>query len=108
MSVQTIRKALGELQDEPDNAMAWYYLADAHARSGNDAMAALATAERYYSIRAYAQAVSFAQRAQRKLKEGTNDWQRANDILSIAQIGAAEERKRSRLSHAPLDIRFGN
>ena len=96
------------LQDEPDNAMAWYYLADAHARSGNDAMAALATAERYYSIRAYPEAVSFAQRAQRKLKEGTNDWQRANDILSIAQIGAAEERKRSRLSHAPVDIRFAN
>jgi predicted Zn-dependent protease len=84
------------LQDEPDNGMAWYYLADAYARTGNDAMAALATAERYYAIGSYPQAMTFAQRAQGKLKEGTNDWQRANDILSTAQAGAAEQRKRSR------------
>ncbi len=84
------------LQNEPDNGMAWYYLADAYARTGNDAMAALATAERYYAIGSYPQAMTFAQRAQGKLKEGTNDWQRANDILSTAQAGAAEQRKRSR------------
>jgi predicted Zn-dependent protease len=86
------------LTAEPDNGMAWYYLADAYARSGDDAMAALATAERYYAIRAYPQAASFAQRAQGKLKEGTNDWQRANDILGIAQSEAGEMRKRSRFS----------
>lgn len=83
------------LTEEPDNAMAWYYLADAHARSGNDAMAALATAERYYALRAYPQAMNFAQRAQKRLSEGTNDWQRANDILSISQSAAGSE-KRSR------------
>jgi predicted Zn-dependent protease len=84
------------LQDEPDNAMAWYYLADAYARTDNDAMAALATAERYYSIQAFPQAMQFAQRAQGKLKEGSNDWQRANDILSISQAGASEQRRRGR------------
>jgi predicted Zn-dependent protease len=84
------------LQDEPDNGMAWYYLADAYARTGNDAMAALATAERYYALGSYSEAMTFAQRAQKKLNEGTNDWQRANDILSTAQAGAAEQRKRSR------------
>ena len=84
------------LQDEPDNGMAWYYLADAYARTGNDAMAALAMAERYYALGSYPQAMTFAQRAQTKLKEGTNDWQRANDILSTAQAGAADQRKRSR------------
>jgi predicted Zn-dependent protease len=73
---------------EPDNAMAWYYLADAYSRTGDDARAALATAERYYSLRAYPQAMQFSQRAQKKLKEGTNDWQRANDILSISQSEA--------------------
>ncbi len=83
------------LKDEPDNGMAWYYLADAYARSGDDAMAALATAERYYAIHAYPQAMSFAQRAQGKLKEGTGDWQRANDILAVAQ-GEAGEQRRSR------------
>ncbi|MCE9520834.1 MAG: M48 family metalloprotease [Alphaproteobacteria bacterium] len=84
------------LQDEQDNAMAWYYLADAYARTNNDDLAALATAERYFSIGAYGEAMSFARRAQSKLKEGSNDWQRANDILSIAQAGATEQRKRRR------------
>ncbi len=80
------------LTDEPDNGMAWYYLADAYARTGDDAMAALATAERYYSLGAYPQAMNFAQRAQRKLKEGSNDWQRANDILAISQSAAGKRR----------------
>jgi predicted Zn-dependent protease len=79
---------------EPDNAMAWYYLADAYSRTGDDARAALATAERYYSLKAYPQAMQFSQRAQKKLKEGTNDWQRANDILSIAQSEARNARDR--------------
>jgi len=79
------------LQDEPDNAMAWYYLADAYARTDDDAMAALATAERYYAIHAFPQAMTFARRAQDKLKEGSNDWQRANDILAIAQAEAAKQ-----------------
>ncbi len=81
------------LVDEPDNAMAWYYLADAYSRSGNDSMAALATAERYYALRQYPQAMNFSQRAISKLKEGTNDWQRANDILAIAQSEARESRR---------------
>jgi predicted Zn-dependent protease len=80
--------------DEPDNAMAWYYLADAYSRTGDDAMAALATAERYYSLKQYPQAMQFSRRAQGKLKEGTNDWQRANDILAVAQSEAKEARNR--------------
>ena len=78
------------LKDEPDNAMGWYYLADAYGRSGDDAKAALATAERFYSLRQYAQAISFSRRAQAKLREGSNDWQRANDIMSIAQAEASK------------------
>jgi predicted Zn-dependent protease len=78
---------------EPDNAMAWYYLADAYSRSGDDAMAALATAERYYSLRQFPQAMNFSKRAQAKLKEGTNDWQRANDILAVSQAEAGERRR---------------
>jgi predicted Zn-dependent protease len=81
------------LVDEPDNAMAWYYLADAYARGGNDSMAALATAERFYALRQYPQAMNFSQRAMAKLKEGSNDWQRANDILAIAQSEARERQR---------------
>jgi predicted Zn-dependent protease len=80
------------IKDEPGNGMAWYYLADAYARSGDDARAALATAERYYALRAYPQAMQFSQRAQKKLAEGSNDWQRANDILSISQSEARKDR----------------
>ena len=82
------------LKDENDNAMAWYYLADAYGRTGNDAMAALATAERYYALRQYGPAASFSQRALAKLKEGSNDWQRANDIFSVAQAEASDRRNR--------------
>jgi predicted Zn-dependent protease len=68
-------------------------LADAYSRSGDDAMAALATAERYYALRAYPQAMNFSKRAQAKLKEGTNDWQRANDILAVSQAEAGDRRR---------------
>lgn len=82
------------IKDEPDNGMAWYYLADAYSRSGEDAMAALATAERYFALQRYGQAVSFAQRALPKLKENGRDWQRANDIIAIAQNEAEKTPRR--------------
>lgn len=77
-----LKKALA---DEPDNGMAWYYLADVYARTGNEEMAALATAERNFALKQYPRAMRFAERAVKKLKEGTGDWQRANDILAISQ-----------------------
>lgn len=80
------------LKDEPENGMGWYYLADAYSRSGDESMAALATAERYFVLHRFEQAVNFAQRAQLKLKENGREWQRANDIISISQ---------SEMSHAP-------
>ncbi len=81
------------LKSEPDNGMAWFYLSLAYGETGNDAMAALATAERYFALQGYGQAATFAQRALAKLKEGTNDWQRANDILAIAQAEAAQRER---------------
>lgn len=81
------------LKDEPDNGMAWYYLALAYGQTGDDGLAALATAERYYTLGGYGPAVNFAQRAVAKLKEGSNDWQRANDIVAIAQAKAAERER---------------
>jgi predicted Zn-dependent protease len=90
--VEQAKKHLNRaIQDEPDNGMAWYYLADAYSRTGDDARAALATAERYYALRQYPQAMNFSQRAMKKMAEGSNDWQRANDIFSIAQSEAREK-----------------
>lgn len=81
------------LKDEPDNGMAWYYLSLAYGQTGDEGLAALATAERYYTLGGYPQAVNFGQRALSKLKEGTNDWQRANDIVAIAQAEAAKRQR---------------
>jgi len=73
------------LKDEPENGAAWYYLADAYSRSGDEALAALSTAERFFALQRYPQALNFAQRAQTRIKETSRDWQRANDIISISQ-----------------------
>ena len=91
---EAIKHLKAALRDEPENAMAWYYLADAYARTGEDSMAALATAERYFSLRRYAQAQSFAQRALPRLKENGRDWQRANDIVAISQSELAKKTNR--------------
>ena len=89
---------------EPDNAMAWYYLASVYDSEGNAGMAALATAERDFAVKDIGGAMQFAKRAQKDLKQGTQDWQRANDILAIAQ--AQMPRERRRISHLAPEITF--
>ncbi len=82
---------------EPDNAMAWYYLASVYDSEGNGGMAALATAERDFAVQDMGGAMQFAKRAQKDLKQGTQDWQRANDILAVAQAQMPRQRRSSRL-----------
>lgn len=78
------------LRHETDNAFAWYQAAQAYSRNNNDAMANLATAERYYAVGAYPSAARFATLAQRKLKAGSTDWQRANDIMAVATLNKSK------------------
>ena len=52
---------------------------------GNQPMADLSTAERYYQDGVMGGAAHFAALAARKLPKGSTDWQRANDILSVAE-----------------------
>lgn len=78
---------------EPDNAMAWYYLASVYGAEGNTGMAALATAERNFSVKDMGGAMLFARRAQKELKQGTQDWQRAQDILAVSQAQMPRERR---------------
>jgi predicted Zn-dependent protease len=80
------------LQQENDLAFAWYELAKAYNMLGMQGEAQLATAERYFSAGAYHEAVTFAYRAQQRLESGTRDWQRANDIMAIAQAQVASQR----------------
>src|SRR3954468_12614599 len=80
------------LSQEYDDALGWYELAQAYGRLGQKGKAELATAERYFVVDAFPQAMQFAGRAQRQLQPGSTDWQRATDILSIAQTQQKNQR----------------
>jgi predicted Zn-dependent protease len=70
------------LQQDNENTFAWYEAAQGYSLLGNQPMADLATAERYYSA-SDARCLVFAQRAERALDKGSPEWQRANDIVAI-------------------------
>ena len=68
-------------------------MALAYGRLGQKGKAELATAERYFIVEAFPQAMQFAVRAQRELQQGSTDWQRAQDIFSISQTQAKNNRQ---------------
>jgi len=72
------------LRQENDNTFAWFEAAQAYSELGNEPMANLSTAERYYNAGAMPAAARFATLAQRKLQQGSPDWQRASDIMAVA------------------------
>lgn len=72
------------LRDENDNTFAWFEAAQAYSDLGNEPMANLSTAERYYNAGAMPAAAHFAMAAQMKLPRGSPDWQRASDIMAVA------------------------
>ena len=92
-AVQELQTALAQ---DYDDALAWYELATAYGRMGQTGKAELATAERYFVVEAFPQAMQFAGRAQRQLTPGSTDWQRATDIIAIAQTQQKAERERGR------------
>ncbi|HEY4114345.1 MAG TPA: M48 family metalloprotease [Rhizomicrobium sp.] len=79
------------LLEEHDNEFAWYEAAQAYSDLGNEPMANLSTAELDFSVGNFGAAEHFAGLAQHRLAAGSPDWQRASDILSIAQ---GERRRR--------------
>jgi predicted Zn-dependent protease len=91
---QAVKELQASLELEGDNAFAWYELAQAYARLGQTARAELATAERYFALYSFPQAIQFAGRAQRQLPQGSTDWQRASDIIAIAMTQQADQRGR--------------
>ena len=72
------------LRQEGDNSFAWFEAAQAYSELGDEPMANLSTAERYYNAGAMKAAAHFAVLAQSKLPQGSPDWQRASDIMSVA------------------------
>ncbi len=90
-AAQELQTALAQERDDP---FAWYELALAYGRMGQTGKAELATAERYFFGESYPVAIQFAGRAQRQLPQGSTDWQRASDIMAIAQSQVALEKQR--------------
>jgi len=82
------------LAADDKNSFAYYQLAIAYSREGNEGMAALSTAERYYHAGDLAGATNFAGRARNKLEKGSPAWQRASDILNVARTMGADGRRR--------------
>jgi predicted Zn-dependent protease len=78
------------LRRDKDDWFAWYELAEAYSRQGLHGKAQLATAERYFALARYPEAMRFAYLAQQKLLRGSTDWQRASDIVMVAQTQTAE------------------
>lgn len=72
------------LQQENNSTFGWYEAAQAYSTLGNQPMADLATAERYYWAGGMKQAAMFASRAERRLPKGSTEWQRASDIMTVA------------------------
>jgi predicted Zn-dependent protease len=83
------------LAADDENPFAYHQLAITYARQGNEGMAALSTAERYYRVGDLAGAASFAGRASQKLEKGTPAWQRASDILNVARNVREDRGRRS-------------
>ncbi|MHC5307418.1 M48 family metalloprotease [Bartonella sp. LJL80] len=86
---KNVALAITEIRDgiskEPEFAAGYGYLAMAYGRNGQVAQADLATADMHYYNGNRMQARIFATRAQQKLKQGSADWLRAQDILNTTQ-----------------------
>jgi len=78
---------------EPDNASAWYEVAQAYDARGEEGMARLASAELRFAVGDWPGAASFAQRAKERLDRGTVSYQRALDIATIAETRQREGRR---------------
>lgn len=77
------------------NPFAWYQLGIVYANKGDQARAALASAERYSLEGGQAMlALRNAETALQGLPEGSSDWIRAQDISLVARAEVERERKR--------------
>ncbi len=68
-------------------------LAVAYARTGQNGMASLVTAERYALIGRMEDAALHAGRAEAQLPRGSSAWQRAQDVLSAARLADFRRRR---------------
>ncbi len=83
-------------RQDSTNTFAWFNLAKAYSWLDRQPEANLATAERFYSGGAAAQALTHARRALDGFDTGTPEWIRAQDILIAAEEAASRQQRRGR------------
>ena len=83
------------LNMEKENIFGWTELARAYSASERDDLAALATAEAYYSAGVAHEAHRFATRAQRLLPQQTPEWRQAADIVQATADDAQKFRRQN-------------
>lgn len=81
-ALANLKVALDQQNDDP---YAWWQAAQAYGELNDEPMAQLATAEQHYAVGDLYGAARFATLAEPKLKQGTPEWQRANDIMTVSQ-----------------------
>ena len=86
---RVLRVAVGR---DNTNPFAWYQLGIVYDREGDEARAALATAERYNLIGQPQFALPNAERAMMGLAVGTPDWIRAQDISMVSRTAVQRQR----------------
>lgn len=87
---RVLRLAVGR---DNDNPFAWYQLGIVYDREGDQARAALATAERYNLQGQPRLALVNAEQAMLGIPVGTADWLRAQDIAMVSRAAVSERRR---------------
>ena len=90
---QVLRAAIGR---DNSNPFAWYQLGIVYDREGDQARAALATAERYNLIGQPQLALANAEQAMLGIPVGTPDWLRAQDIAMVSRSSVQRADRRQR------------
>lgn len=90
---RVLRTALGR---DRDNPFGWYVLGNVYARKGDTARAALASAEQANLSGDSASALRQADAAMGSLKQGTNDYLRAQDIAMVSRVALEKKKKKKK------------
>ncbi|KAK0349943.1 hypothetical protein LTR94_031032, partial [Friedmanniomyces endolithicus] len=90
---RVLRTAVGR---DTDNPFAWLQLGTVYELTGDEARAALASAERASMIGDHRTAVDRARAAMAGLTKNTPDWIRAQDIAMTSQTAFDKDRKKKR------------
>ena len=90
---RVLRIAIGR---DNDNPFAWYQLGIVYDREGDEARAALATAERYNLMGQPGLALPNAERAMMGLPAHSSDWLRAQDIALVSRTAVQRNSRRNR------------